>query len=206
MAESKKTVGRGGGLRERKRQETFQRITEAALGLFKTRGFDATTLDAIAEAAGISRRTFFHYFKSKDDILMSTQTGLGDSLAAALEHRRPDARPLEALREAMLALLEVYAPDELVALDRMMLSSKAVQVRKQATYLQDEKILAGALRHHWPQEDPTALRLIAMLSVGVVRIAMENWRLEQAREPLGRHVANGFKALEQSFATRTPEK
>lgn len=195
MAQPKITAEPDGGLRERKRQETLTRITEAGLGLFNQHGFEATTIDAIAEAAGISRRTFFHYFKSKDDILL-TRTSMGDSLAQALETKRPEAGPVEALREAILALLASYAPDELVALDRLMLSSQAVQARKQAIYLQDEKTLSVALCRHWPHEDPIALRLIAMLSIGVIRIAMENWRQTASRLPLQHHVEHGFAALD----------
>jgi AcrR family transcriptional regulator len=77
------------GLRERKRQETLERITAAGLKLFAAQGYEATTLDAIAAEAGISRRTFFHYFKSKDDILISMQSGLGKQLAAELARRKP---------------------------------------------------------------------------------------------------------------------
>ena len=196
--EPRKSVVRQGGLRERKRQETLARITEVGLRMFNDRGFEATTLDAIAEAAGISRRTFFHYFKSKDDILLA-QTGMGDSLSKALETRRPEARPVEALREAVLGLLANYAPEELMALDRLMLSSQAVQARKRATYLQDEKTLYVALSHHWPHEDPMALRLIAMMSIGVIRIAMENWRQTDCRQPLQHHIDHGFTALEAAF-------
>ncbi len=59
------------GVRERKRRETLQRITDAGIRLFVEKGYEATTLDEIAAAAGISRRTFFYYFKSKDEILLS---------------------------------------------------------------------------------------------------------------------------------------
>ncbi len=63
------------GLRERKRRETLHRIAEQGLKLFLSNGYEATTLDAIAEAAGISRRTFFYYFKSKEEILLAWQDG-----------------------------------------------------------------------------------------------------------------------------------
>ncbi len=59
------------GLRERKRRETLRRIAEEGLKLFLTNGYEATTLDEIAEAAGISRRTFFYYLKSKEEILLA---------------------------------------------------------------------------------------------------------------------------------------
>ncbi|MGE6036642.1 TetR family transcriptional regulator, partial [Klebsiella pneumoniae] len=62
------------GVRERKRRETLRRITDAGVRLFIEKGFDGTTVDEVAAAAGISRRTFFHYFDSKDDILLSLQS------------------------------------------------------------------------------------------------------------------------------------
>ena len=61
------------GLRERKRRETLQRIAEVGLKLFSEHGYEATTLEAIAEAAGIPPRTFFYYFKTKDEVLQFWQ-------------------------------------------------------------------------------------------------------------------------------------
>ena len=54
-------------------RKTLERIAETGLKLFSRNGYEATTLDAIAEAAGISRRTFFYYFKSKEEILLDWQ-------------------------------------------------------------------------------------------------------------------------------------
>ncbi|MEI7348728.1 helix-turn-helix domain-containing protein [Pectobacterium parmentieri] len=54
------------GVREKKRRDMHRRITEIGLKLFAENGYEATTLDAIAEASGIARRTFFHYFRSKE--------------------------------------------------------------------------------------------------------------------------------------------
>src|SRR4249919_1255514 len=59
------------GLRARKRQETSERLTRAAIALFLERGFEATTLDDIASAADISRRSFFHYFDSKEEVVFA---------------------------------------------------------------------------------------------------------------------------------------
>lgn len=187
--------GGPGGLRERKRKATLERITQAALRLFAANGYEATTVDAIAAASGISRRTFFHYFKSKDDILLSLQTGPGQVLADALE-REPNGPPLPILRNAMLKIVASYPADELIAIDRLMLSSEAVQARKQASYLQDEAILFTALRAHWPEEEETALRLLAMLCIGVTRLAMEAWRRDGSQRPLAEYLKAQFEAME----------
>lgn len=195
MTDRKNSKAEPGGLRERKRRDTLRRITEAGLKLFSAQGFEATTLDAIAAEAGISRRTFFHYFKSKDDILLSLQAGLGESLSAELAKRPPGQKPLPALRQAMLALLAAYAPDDLLALDRLMLSSEAVQSRKQATYLQDEALVFAALCAHWPEENPATLRLAAIFCIGITRVSMEAWRRDGGQRPLDRYVEDFFEAL-----------
>ena len=56
-------------IRDRKTQETRARITEAALGLFVTGGFEETTIDQIADMAGVNRRTVFRHFATKEAIL-----------------------------------------------------------------------------------------------------------------------------------------
>src|SRR5258705_515106 len=72
------------GLREQNRQHTLQRIAEVGIELFLAKGYEATTLDEIAAAAGISRRTFFYYFKSKEDILLTHLEGYADALRASV--------------------------------------------------------------------------------------------------------------------------
>ena len=90
------------GLRERKRRQTRQRIIDEGLKLFLANGFDATTLDAIAEAADISRRTFFYYFKSKEDIVLAYQSGSIERLRDMIVSESPDRPPLDVVRNALL--------------------------------------------------------------------------------------------------------
>ncbi len=95
--------------RAQEARKLLQRITDAGMRLFMARGYEATTLDAIAAEAGIARRTFFSYFKSKDDILMSLQSGMGDMIADALKEepllcKRPSRRHARCDREDQRAL------------------------------------------------------------------------------------------------------
>lgn len=184
------------GLRERKRRETLQRITDAGISLFIEKGYDAATLDEIAARAGISRRTFFYYFKSKDDILLSLQSGVGDMLAAALRDEPHDKRPLDAIRDAIVKVCATIPDKDMIAIDRLMRSSAAVQARKQASYVQQEKALFAILRERLPEpERETGLRLVAMMSIGAMRVASEALSREGGKRPYAEILHEAFDAL-----------
>ncbi|MEU3709125.1 TetR/AcrR family transcriptional regulator [Streptomyces catenulae] len=90
------------GLRERKKRRTRQAIRDAAFRLFDSRGYDATSVDRIAEAADVSPSTVARYFPAKEDIVLRDVHG--ELLVAELA-ARPDGEPLpEALRAAALAV------------------------------------------------------------------------------------------------------
>ncbi|WP_372396305.1 TetR/AcrR family transcriptional regulator [Azospirillum sp. HJ39] len=185
------------GLRERKRRETLQRITNAGMTLFLKKGYEATTLDEIAAEAGISRRTFFHYLKSKDDILLSLQNSVGDMLVAALREQPPGKRPLHAVRDAILKVCASIPPDDMISIDRLMRSNEAVQARKQASYVQHERMLFAALRERWPEpERETGLRLVVMTAIGTMRLASDTFGSEGGRRPFDEIFRDAFDALE----------
>lgn len=185
------------GLRERKRRETLRRITEAGMCLFIEKGYDATTIEEIAASAGISRRTFFYYFRSKDDILLNMQNGMGDMLVDALRTMPADMRPLDAIRDAMIEVCASVPADDMIAIDRLMRSSETVQARKQASYVQHEGKLFAALRDRWPEPGrETGLRLVAMLAVGAMRLAFDTLSREGGKRPIADLLRDSFAALE----------
>lgn len=188
------------GIREQKREETLRRITRSAMALFTRNGYDATTIDAIAAAAGISRRTFFHYFKSKDDILLSQQAGMGEQLIAAFESEPSAGTPFLTVTSAMRRIAAAYPLDELVALDRMMMGIEAVQQRKEANYVRDEKLVLSALRNRWPNADYMSLRTTAMLAIALSRLSLTAWREDGGNRPLLHYLDAAFAALGQDFA------
>jgi AcrR family transcriptional regulator len=95
------------GLRERKKQRTRETIVRAAHELFAERGYYATTLPEIAEAADVSTRTIFAYFPSKEDILFSNFSVMKQALARALAERPEGQDALETVREFILSLTKV---------------------------------------------------------------------------------------------------
>lgn len=185
-----------GGLRERKRRETRQRIADAGIRLFLAQGYDATTLDMIAVAAGISRRTFFHYFRSKDEILLAMQGGFGEAIAVAVEDASADARPIDAALAALRKVSALYRRDEMVEIDRLLRSSEAVEARKLASFAGYERALLEALQRKWPApERLEGLRVVAMTAMGLSRVALDAWQTDGGARPYDEFLMAAFAAL-----------
>ncbi|MET9510403.1 TetR family transcriptional regulator [Streptomyces flavidovirens] len=99
-------------LRERKKLRTRQALIDSALELFGERGFGGVTLDELCDSVEVSKRTFFRYFSSKEDVAMAPTQDLWLAFLNELETREPGGRPvLEMLREALFAALERVAAD-----------------------------------------------------------------------------------------------
>ena len=185
------------GLRARKREATHRRLAEAALELFLKDGFEATTVDAIAAAAGVSRRSFFHYFDSKEAIGEVFERDADAALAAVVVARPADEPPLRAARLGLLQLIDRYASERAVAFDRFMRSTPALRARKQAGYERQERALFEALAQRWPDLGRRAeLRAAAMVTIGALRLAAEAWSADGAPRSLRTYLEEVFAALD----------
>ncbi len=98
-------------LRQRKQEVVRQALSAAAEELFLSRGFEATTVEQIAQAAGVSRRTFFRYYESKEDVLVERSDQLGEQLFAELSARPRQEPPLLAIRNALVPAVEAGLAD-----------------------------------------------------------------------------------------------
>jgi AcrR family transcriptional regulator len=174
---------------------------DAGLELFLQNGYEETTLDNIAVAAGISRRTFFSYFDSKEEILQAAQAGgFVDALRTAFAGTPAKDSPLEAARKALSRLVSRFETKESLAIDRLVQASETLRARKPAVYMQMEQNLFDALRGVWSEEaQERRLRIIAMVSIGIVRLAIDTWRQEHGKRSLAAYVRDGFAALKSEF-------
>jgi AcrR family transcriptional regulator len=191
------------GLRARKRRETLHRIAEQGLKLFLSHGYEATTLDAIAEAAGISRRTFFYYFKSKEEILLAWQDGgFNETLRAAVLGQSTNQSPLNAVKNALLELTVRFQADykQTKEIERLMFANESLRIRHQAKYLEKEQAVFDALCQMWPQpKRQPALRIVAMISVGALRLAIDNWNRDQGKRPIAVYLREAFAGLKSEI-------
>ncbi|HEY9855894.1 MAG TPA: TetR/AcrR family transcriptional regulator [Stenomitos sp.] len=97
--------------RETKKEQNRQAIAQAALSLFEAKGFEGTTMDEIAQAAGVSRPTVFNYFARKEDILLVLGDTLRERMAAQLKAIHLQGgfnEPLAALRRVLITMASAF--------------------------------------------------------------------------------------------------
>ncbi|WP_409334830.1 TetR family transcriptional regulator [Bradyrhizobium neotropicale] len=199
-SKEKTAPGAAPGLRARKRQETREKLTRAAMALFLERGFEATTLDDIVAAADISRRTFFHYFASKEDVVFAWQEEASAALIAAVAARPAGESMLAAAENAIIAMAGQLDPAEVVALARLKQDNPALQARDQLKYEKLERTLADALlRRTGNKTDKMQARLVAMIATGAMRVGGELWAAEGARETPELLARRMFAAIRAMF-------
>jgi AcrR family transcriptional regulator len=189
------------GLRERKKLQTRERLTTAAMALFLEKGFEATTLDDIAEAAEMSRRSFFHYFASKEEVVFAWKDAFGDGLVAALAQRPQSESLMLAAERALIASISGYEREEAIALSRLVKETPALRAYDQVKYEKLERVLAAALAERAAQErmaqggDPLPARLVAMVTIGALRVANDLWLDHAGAEPPADYARRIFADL-----------
>ncbi|GAA2274410.1 TetR family transcriptional regulator [Streptomyces ruber] len=144
MAEKR---GTSGGLRERKKRATRAALAEAAVRLAAEHGTDNVTVEAISAAAGVSVRTFFNYFDSRDDSFIAIDAEAGERVRRAVLHAPAGLSPLEAVREGLATeLREIERQHGLWSLyARVLRTSPHLLVRHLGAHMADETGLAEAI-------------------------------------------------------------
>jgi len=184
------------GLRERKQQQTRERLKRAAMALFLERGFEAATIDDIAAAADVSRRSFFHYFASKEDVVAAWQEDAAAALVAGILARPADESMLTAAENAIAAAVKRIDPTEAAAMSRLKRDNPALHARDQLKYEKLERALAdGLAQRAGRKSDRLKARLVAMIATGAMRVGGESWIGEGAREKPEAFVKRTFDAI-----------
>jgi AcrR family transcriptional regulator len=131
------------GLRERKKIETLHRLQEEALRLFDEHGYDATTIEQIAEAAGVSPSTFYRYFPTKEDVVV--QDEYDPLIVNVFENQSADDAPLDALREVLRVLFAEFTDADIERVRRrvrMIFAVPALRARQVQQTAATEELLA----------------------------------------------------------------
>ncbi|MTE22264.1 TetR family transcriptional regulator [Streptomyces sp. TRM43335] len=184
------------GLRERKKTATRAALVEAAVRLAAEHGAENVTVEAISQAAGVSPRTFFNYFDSRDDAFLLADPEAGRRVQRAVLDAPAHLSPLEAVRDALEAeLADMERHHELWRLRaRVLHRSPHLLANSLGTHMADERMLASAVARRTGAGDGLAAdtgdepgdpgpdaplglypRLLAATAAIAVRVAIQHW-------------------------------
>jgi AcrR family transcriptional regulator len=164
------------GLRARKKAKTRAVIREQAIRLFAERGYQATTVEQIAEAAEVSPSTFFRYFPTKEDVVLQDDVDL--ITIEALEAQPPGLGPVAAFRAAVQQTVSRLSPAELAVLNEtaaLTLTVPEIRARALDEFIRTIGLIGAALaRRAGRPADDFAAQNTAAAVIGVVMAAALN--------------------------------
>jgi AcrR family transcriptional regulator len=175
-------------------------ISQTAMTLFVANGFEQTTVDQIAAAVGMSVRSVFRYFPSKEDIVVGHLDHIGDEIAGALALRPPPEAPWVALRQAMQPHIDDLTENAAanLAVAAMLAETPALKpalLNKRARWV-DALVpnITNRLSGPAPSRDLRA-RAIASSALACLNVAVDEWARTRGKKPLTKLVDIAFAAV-----------
>jgi TetR/AcrR family transcriptional regulator, regulator of mycofactocin system len=157
---------------------TRDEIEHIALELFSARGFDSTTVDDVAQAAGIGRRTFFRYYASKNDVPWGAFDEMLDRMRARFAALPPGVPVMAGIRETVLDFNDIPVDEQPWHRQRLrlILETPALQAHSALRYAEWRRVVADYAGARLGQE-PTALlpRTLGHVCLGAALSAYEQW-------------------------------
>ncbi|WP_051129672.1 TetR/AcrR family transcriptional regulator [Yaniella halotolerans] len=189
------------GRREQKKLETRRAIRDAALDLALEDGLESLTVELIAHNAGVSPRTFFNYFASKEDALVTEAAEGATQVRALLLERPAEESPMRALHHAIITS-DYYGSippdrDRLLARQRLTQDHPSLMAHQLGKIANAERTFAVALAERMDTDIDQDLvpELLAATAVSIIRVAMRHWVAEGDR-PLYELIDMAFKRFE----------
>jgi len=166
---------RPAGRRARHREDTRSRLIASAQTLFMKRGFDRTSMEEIAERAGVSRRTCFRYFPSKEELAFPHRERRLLHFNALIDQSRAlGESAYDAVKHAILVMAGEYMNEraEVVSLERLVSAHPILRARERENDRHWEGAIVAALEADSP---PELARILGGAMMGAVRSALEIW-------------------------------
>ncbi|MEU8109163.1 TetR/AcrR family transcriptional regulator [Nonomuraea muscovyensis] len=189
------------GLRERKKAETRQAVHEAALRLVVEHGLDNVTVEAIADAANISRRTFSNYFDGKEDALLYGDEQRLRGLVQRVREQPADRSAWQSLHGALHDLYAEFGSTDRALLMRTRLAMRhpSLMARQFASRVRLESELSQAVAERLREGDPSP-EMITVAFLTALRVATQWWCAEDETRTLRELADEALAQIAQPFA------
>jgi AcrR family transcriptional regulator len=178
------------------RAEVRRELVAAAVTLFRTRGYEETTVDDIAAVAGVGRRTFFRYFRSKEDAVSPDHDSALTRIAEVFEAAHPTEPAASLVLRAGETVFDLYADDAALSVERFRLTHEvpALRDRESASVDHYRRLFTRHLRRRFTDEPDGDLRaaVIGAAVVAAHNLALRAWLAEGA-------PADGVEACKERF-------
>jgi AcrR family transcriptional regulator len=196
------------GLREEKKRRTRRELADAALRLFDERGYAATGVSDIAAAAGVSTRTFFSYFPSKEDVLFADTDQRLQLMRGLLHDPPPDTTPIGAFR-AIIDLIFAGAASDLVGAHqaprlRLLLTHPELQGGALRRLLAAQQQIAHELASAYDLEESDAVTITSATVGALVGVALRGMRRRDDAETMRADMHRALNQLEQGLGAPAP--
>jgi TetR/AcrR family transcriptional regulator, regulator of mycofactocin system len=189
----------------RRMQLARERLESTSLRLFAERGFEQTTVDDLAAASGVGRRTVFRYFPSKNDIVFGALDERLHTLAAELDAGRSAGLPLvEMVRRAFHATSSYHRQERDSLATRIYLIGSVPSLRAHAAlrYQAWENVVRAAVERRTGVRDGVYPRACAAAVVGAMRAAFDTWLETGAGDDLAEIIDSALDVLASGLAAR----
>ena len=200
---SSETIAPAPSRREKHKSRTREALRQAALELFAAQGFDITTTEEIAERAGVSVRTFFRYFPTKELVLFFGRYDFVQGFVTNLLNQPKSSSDFDAMREAFIDAGAGFAERRkaLVLFERAVASSPTLRGQEQDRQIEDVHTIAAAIasRSDLEKRDERCA-LLAAVGLLAYRRALGRWLAGPASGEFPHFVADEFDLLEGLFA------
>ena len=181
------------------------RLEQAAMELYRERGFDQTTVAEIAARAGLTERTFFRYFADKREVLFGGSAALHELLAQRVAGAPDSMAPIDAVAAALEATSALFEERRDFARKRQALiaAHPELQERELIKLASLATAIAEALRRRGVGD--AAASLAGEAGIAVFKLSFKGWVHDARKRDLAHHIRESLSALKAVTAGRVPE-
>ncbi|MFF0434217.1 TetR family transcriptional regulator [Streptomyces sp. NPDC004327] len=185
-------------------------LATAAMELFATKGYEATTVDEIAAAAGVARRTFFRHFRSKEEAIFPDHDDTLVRAEAVLNAAPPHEHPLDTVCRGIKEVMKMYAGSPAVSVARYRLTREVPTLREReiASVARYERLFTRYLLghfderdHHDGNDDPLLAEVAASAVVTAHNHVLRRWLRAGGQGDVEAQLDHAFAIVRDTFGS-----